>query len=82
MTAVHYQFGFGYGTAVQIAAYNPPASCPYEPVFDTTNQRIVVMLGTGAGDKVAMASEPYVQAQIASIAAGNAFAFLTWLTCV
>ncbi|MGJ5036603.1 hypothetical protein ACQR13_21055 [Bradyrhizobium sp. HKCCYLRH3059] len=73
----HTQFGFGYGTAAQIGAYN---GLQFEPVYDTDNQRVVVMLGTGAGNKVAMASEAFVTAAIASVSAG-ANAYLQWSTC-
>jgi hypothetical protein len=75
----HTQFGLGYGTAVQIAAYNAGAGIPYELVYDLTNSRVVIMLGTGAGNFVALATEPYVQAQIAALTAGNTVNFVNWL---
>lgn len=67
-----------WGTAVEIASFTGVAR---EPVWDTTNQRIVVMLGTGAGNKVPMASEGYVDTKVAAVTAG-ANGFLQWLTCI
>jgi hypothetical protein len=75
--STHTQFGFGFGTSAQIGAYN---GLQFEPVYDTDNQRVVIMLGTGAGTKVAMASEPFVTAAIAGVSAG-ANASLLWSTC-
>jgi hypothetical protein len=57
-----------WGTATEITVF---AGAAREPVWDTTNLRIVVMLGTGAGNFAAMASEAYVQVQIAALTAGN-----------
>lgn len=74
--SVHYQFGFGYGTQTQIAAYT---GITYEPVYDTTNNRMVVMLGGSPGNMVSMASEAYVQAQIGALTVGafqNQYLFL------
>jgi hypothetical protein len=74
--AVHYQFGFGFGTSAQIALYN---GLQYEPLYDTSNARIVIMLGTGAGNMVPMASEAYVQSQIGAISAGSAANIVNYL---
>lgn len=76
----HVQFGFAYGTSTQLASYTPSASIPYEPVYDTTNARIVVFL-TSTGSYVAMASEAYVLAQVASISAGIASNLLLAASC-
>lgn len=73
--AVHYQFGFGFGTSTQIAAYN---GLQYEPVYDTSNARVVVMLG-GIGNFVALATEPYVQSQVGAISAGSAANIVNYL---
>lgn len=62
------QIQYEWGTASEIAAFTGVAR---EPVWDTTNQRLVVMLGTGPGNKVAMATESYVDAKVAAIATGN-----------
>lgn len=74
----HYKFGFGWGTAAEIAAYD---GLIYEPVYDTTNLRLVIMLGTGAGNKVALASESYVQSQVGAVAAGAGQIFTLWNNC-
>ncbi len=71
------QIQMEWGTSTEIAAF---AGAAREPVWDTTNQRIVVMLGTGAGNKVAMASESYVTTAISGVTAG-ANALLQWSTC-
>jgi hypothetical protein len=65
-----------WGTALEIASF---AGVAREPVWDTTNQRIVIMLGTGAGNKVAMASEPYVDAKVALAGGGGSSPFANWL---
>lgn len=76
--AVHHQLGLGYGSAAQIAAYT---GITYEPVWDTTNSRLIVMTGGGAGLKVALASESYVQAQVGAIAAGAGQIFTQYSSC-
>lgn len=78
--SVHYQFGYGYGTAAQIAAYTPSINVPFEPVWDTTNGRLVIMTGA-LGAFVPCATEAYVQTQVASIAAGSAVNLTNWLFC-
>lgn len=70
------QYQMEWGTAAEIAAF---AGAPRELVFDTTNGRIVVMIGTGTF--YAQASEAYVQAQLAAALASPAVKFARWLTC-
>lgn len=65
-----------WGTATEIASFTGVAR---EPVYDTTNQRIVIMLGTGPGNKVAMASETYVDAKVALAGGGGSSPFANWL---
>lgn len=71
----HVQVQLGYGTAAQIAAYTGVAR---EPIWDTTNLRIVVMTGAGAGLSVPLASESYVQAQVAALSAGTSSNLVFW----
>jgi hypothetical protein len=56
-----------WGTSAEIAAF---AGLPRELVWDSSNNRIVVMMGTGAGNSWPQASVTYVDAQIANVAAG------------
>lgn len=55
------------GTAVQVAAFT---GADGEVVVDTTTHRLVVQDGATAGG-IPQATEAYVQAQIAALAAGN-----------
>ncbi|WP_316184746.1 MULTISPECIES: hypothetical protein [unclassified Bradyrhizobium] len=73
------QVQFNWGTASEIAAYTGVAR---EVIVDTTNERLVLMDGTTAGGKP-MASESYVQTQVAGASggAGPASAFVLWGTC-
>jgi hypothetical protein len=66
--ATRSQVQMEWGTSAECAAF---AGAAREWVWDTTNQRIVVYLGTGAGNFVPMASETYVQNQISAIGAVN-----------
>lgn len=77
----HTQFGIGFGTSAQIAGYAGNPLIPWEPIWNTTNSRIDIHLGTGAGAVVPMASETYVNNQIAGVTAGATNPQLTWLTC-
>lgn len=77
----HYQFGLGYGTAGQAVAYTPNPAVPYEPVWDTTNNRLLVFTSGVTGVFVALASESFVNTQIAGVVAGNVSPQLTWQNC-
>jgi hypothetical protein len=76
----HVAVGLGYGTSVQIAGYTPASGIPYEPIWDTTNQRIVVFQTT-IGDYIPMASEAYVLAQVAALSAGISSNLLLAASC-
>lgn len=67
------QLQMEWGTALEIASFTGVAR---EAVWDTTNLRIVVMLGTGIGNKVAMASETYVDNKVALAGAGSSSPFI------
>lgn len=56
-----------WGTSAELAAF---AGAAREILFDTSNNRIVIMMGTGAGNMWPQASVAYVDAQIANVAAG------------
>lgn len=68
-----------WGTAAELAAF---AGVAREPVWDITNNRLVVMTGGGAGLFTPLASEAYVQTQIASISAGLASTLFLFDSCV
>jgi hypothetical protein len=70
------QVQFSWGTAAEIAGLTGVAR---EVWVDTTNQRLMLMDGITAGGKP-VASEAYVQAQVAGVTAGGN-AFLNWLMC-
>jgi hypothetical protein len=75
------QVQFTWATAAELAALVGTAR---EVWVDTTNQRLVLMDGATLGGKP-MASEAYVQTQVASAGSGSggggSGAFLQWLTC-
>ena len=77
------QVQFSWGTAAEISALTGVAR---EVWVDTTNQRLVLMDGLTTGGKP-VASEAYVQTQIASAGTGSGGggggggSFLQWLTC-
>lgn len=73
------QVQFNWGTAAEISIYT---GVDRELIVDTTNRRIVLMDGISAGGKP-MASEAYVQTQIATSggSGGSGGAFLQWLSC-
>jgi major tropism determinant Mtd-like protein len=70
------QVQFTWATASELASLTGVAR---EVWVDTTNQRLVLMDGVTAGGKP-VASESYVQTQIAGVTAGGN-AFLNWSTC-
>ena len=72
------QVQFSWGTAAEIAGYLGVAR---EVIFDTTNVRLVLMDGITLGGKP-MATEAYVQAQVAgSSGGGGGNGFVQWSTC-